>query len=272
LPAGSLAIYNFANNLNSFPVGLVGISFAVAAFPALAGLFAKKQLADFNKTFQKTVSLIIFAILPLAVLFFTLRVEIVRVVLGAGVFDWSATHDTAEVLGIFVLSLIPQALVPFLSRAFYARQNTWAPLGASVAAMILNVILCALLAVRFGVVGLAASFTLCSFVNCLILIFILRRQIGAFGGREILSSFAKVASSSLVMGAVVYFLLPILEKVFDLQRFWGVFLQAFIAGMLGIAVFIVCCRLLKCPEYFTLEASLKKKLFKKIEIDAEIIR
>ena len=36
LAAGSLTIFNFANNLQSFPVGIFGISFAIAAFPLLS--------------------------------------------------------------------------------------------------------------------------------------------------------------------------------------------------------------------------------------------
>ena len=36
LAGGSLAIFNLANNLQSFPIGIFGLSFAVAAFPALS--------------------------------------------------------------------------------------------------------------------------------------------------------------------------------------------------------------------------------------------
>jgi len=36
LASGSLAIFNFANNLQSFPIGIFGISFAIAAFPVLS--------------------------------------------------------------------------------------------------------------------------------------------------------------------------------------------------------------------------------------------
>ena len=36
LSSGSLAVFNFANNLQCFPIGILGISFAIAAFAVLA--------------------------------------------------------------------------------------------------------------------------------------------------------------------------------------------------------------------------------------------
>ena len=41
LEPGSLAIFNFANNLQSVALGVYGISFAIASFPALSGLWAQ---------------------------------------------------------------------------------------------------------------------------------------------------------------------------------------------------------------------------------------
>ena len=37
LVIASLAVYNFANNLQSLPLGLIGVAFAIAAFPTLGG-------------------------------------------------------------------------------------------------------------------------------------------------------------------------------------------------------------------------------------------
>ena len=53
LAAGSIAIFNLANNLQSFPLGIFGISFAIAAFPTLSELADKKR--DFIRVFSTTV-------------------------------------------------------------------------------------------------------------------------------------------------------------------------------------------------------------------------
>ena len=46
LSAGSLTVFNLANNLQSFPIGIFGVSFAIAAFPSLAeAAFNKEKLS-----------------------------------------------------------------------------------------------------------------------------------------------------------------------------------------------------------------------------------
>jgi putative peptidoglycan lipid II flippase len=100
LPSGSLAIFNFANNLQTFPIGIFGISFAVAAFPILSAVShdSRKLIANFSSTVRQ----ILFFIIPATVLIITLRAQIIRVVLGTGLFDWNDTIMTMETLAFFL--------------------------------------------------------------------------------------------------------------------------------------------------------------------------
>ncbi|HMB65422.1 MAG TPA: murein biosynthesis integral membrane protein MurJ, partial [Patescibacteria group bacterium] len=75
LAGGSLAVFNFANNLQYFPVGIFGISFAIAAFPTMSAVaFNKKKLVA---NFSYTARQILFFIVPATVLLLTLRAQIV---------------------------------------------------------------------------------------------------------------------------------------------------------------------------------------------------
>ncbi|MBU2214278.1 murein biosynthesis integral membrane protein MurJ, partial [Patescibacteria group bacterium] len=105
LASGSLAVFTFAQNLQSVPLGLFGISFAIAVFPLLSSLAAKEAKAEFIKTFSVTLRQIIFFVIPLSAFIFVLRAQIVRVVLGSGKFDWEDTILTFQCLGIFAFSL-----------------------------------------------------------------------------------------------------------------------------------------------------------------------
>ncbi|MCB9799000.1 murein biosynthesis integral membrane protein MurJ, partial [Candidatus Nomurabacteria bacterium] len=128
LGTGSVSAFNFANNLQHFPIGLIGISFAVAAFPVFSKLFAEENQEAFISHIVTTVKQILFFILPLTLIFLLLRAQIVRILLGSGAFDWGDTIMTANALAFFSLSLFAQCLVPLLIRAFYAMHNTWIPL------------------------------------------------------------------------------------------------------------------------------------------------
>src|SRR5690606_29082839 len=49
---GSVAVFNFATNLQSFPVGIIGVSFAVASFPFIAELAARGDMKRLREEFS----------------------------------------------------------------------------------------------------------------------------------------------------------------------------------------------------------------------------
>lgn len=120
MTAGSVSVFQFAFNLQSVPLAVIGMSYSVAAFPTLSYLFAKKDQVGFNKQLITALRHIIFWSIPIVALVVVLRAHIVRVLLGSGEFDWSDTRLTAAVLAIFVVSLVAQAILLLLIRAFYA--------------------------------------------------------------------------------------------------------------------------------------------------------
>jgi putative peptidoglycan lipid II flippase len=67
LPAGSLAAFNFANNIQSVPLGVFGVAFSLAAFPVLSGFAAKKKHKDFFYSLSSTSKRILFFVIPLSV-------------------------------------------------------------------------------------------------------------------------------------------------------------------------------------------------------------
>jgi putative peptidoglycan lipid II flippase len=83
LAAGSLSIFNFANNLQSFPLGIFAIPFALAVFPTLSHFSAKDDRENFIASFSQTFRQILFFVIPASVLILVLRAQIVRVVLGS---------------------------------------------------------------------------------------------------------------------------------------------------------------------------------------------
>lgn len=272
LAAGSIAVYNFATNLQSFPVGLIGISFAIAAFPTLSAYFAKNNEKEFKNKLQQTFRLILFAIIPLTVLLLILRIQITRVILGSGQFDWHDTILTADSLGLFSLSLFAQALIPLLARAFYARHNTMVPFVAGLLSAIINVFLSWILIDYFSVLGLALAFSISQIINFIILFVFLRLYLGSLQEIQIIKSFCKVGAASFVMGLVIQALKYPLSQIVNMQKLWGIFLQGFLAGIAGIIVFIILCKIFKCQEFDSIVSGVKRRLFKKVELKSEGIR
>lgn len=128
LAPGSISIFMFAYNLQAVPLTIIGVSYSVAAFPTLARLHAKGEHAEFVRYVETALRHIFFWAIPATVFVIVLRAQLVRVILGAGMFDWGATRLTAAALALFILSLAAQSITMLIARAYYAAGNTKKPL------------------------------------------------------------------------------------------------------------------------------------------------
>jgi len=262
LAAGSLSVFNLAYNLQSFPVGILALSFAIAAFPELSNLAAKKDTAGFKKTFLGAGRQIFFLMIPASILLLMLRAQIVRVILGSGRFNWENTIQTADVLAFFTLSLFAQGLIYLLARAFYAYEDTKTPFWIGLVSVGLNIILSIYLARLWGVVGLTMGFSVSQLLNfCLLWIF-LRHKVGSLGEGKIIFSVFKISVAGVLMALAIQICKVPLAGILNLDTFLGIFGQGAIAGTMGLAVFTLAAYLLKTPELLDLFAVVRRKLWR----------
>ncbi|PIR93192.1 murein biosynthesis integral membrane protein MurJ [Candidatus Falkowbacteria bacterium CG10_big_fil_rev_8_21_14_0_10_43_10] len=259
LAVGSLAIFNLANNLQSFPIGIFGISFAVAAFPTLSSLVDSQQALI--KNFSKVLRQIIFFILPATVFILTLRAQIIRIILGSGHFGWEDTILTMDTLTFFSLSLFAQATIPLLVRIFYVRKNSKTPFVVGLISAAANVFLSFWLAQKMGVAGLALAFSIASIINFALLWLILKVELGDLDEVAILYSTLKISLASVGAGLAVQAMKLIIgnSSIINMHKFWGVFTQAFIAGIFGLLIFILICWVLRSEELYNFVRSVRVK-------------
>ncbi|MBM3261641.1 hypothetical protein FJY93_04475, partial [Candidatus Kaiserbacteria bacterium] len=139
LAPGSIAVFTFAFNLQAVPLTIIGVSYSVAAFPTLAHLFAQGKQSEFVSYIEAALRHIVFWSIPAMVFMIVLRAQIVRVILGAGSFDWNATRLTAAALAIFVIALTAQSITLLIARTYYASGNTKKPLFYGLANILVSV-------------------------------------------------------------------------------------------------------------------------------------
>jgi len=270
LPAGSVAVYNYANNLQGVAVGIIGIPFALSVFPVLSKYAGRGRKDKFVENLSATIRKILFLIIPASILIMLLRAQIVRVVLGTGQFDWAATIATADALAFFALSLFAQSLIPLLARGFYSLENTKTPFVIALVSEIITIIFAFMLYRPMGVAGLALAVSAGAVINMLSLGFSLRKTLGFIDGEKILKALYKISIAGILMGITIQFLKYPLAKVFDQDYFWGIFGQGFLAGMGGLVIYAVICYILRLEEYVDLQDSLKKKFLNIKNLPTEI--
>jgi integral membrane protein MviN len=256
LVAGSLTVFNLANNLQSFPVGIFGVSFAIAAFPALSqNAFNREKL---EATFSATLRQIFFFVIPATVLLITLRAQVIRVVLGAGAFGWQDTILTMNTLAFFSISLFAQASIPLMVRVFYARHDSRTPFYLGVFTVVTDIILCLILSKTMGVIGLALAYSISNILNFLLLWTWLHFSVGNLGINQIIKSTIKFSLAAIGAGITVQLMKGFIVPAIDMTRFSGVFVQLIVAGIAGSIVYLILCYLLGSEELMTFINSLRR--------------
>jgi len=256
---GAVAIYSLAFNLFNVPIGIFGISLAISIFPVLSKSFAIGDKKTFVLQLSKTICRILYLIIPITAIYLALRTQIVRLILGAGVFSWRDTVLTANALGFFSISLLAQSLIPLFSKAFYATHNTLTPVKIAVVSFIVNIIGCLVLGSLMGISGLALAFSLASFVNLILLYYFFHKKALALPNKNIGGSFLRAIGLSLVMLIVVQISKGLFGSLVDMQTFIGVSIQTVIAGTAGLLFYFVVSLLLHFPEVEIITQFLKRK-------------
>lgn len=262
LAAGSLAIFNFAFNLQSVPLGLIGASFSIAVFPVLSAYAARGEKENFVRAFSETFRQILFFVIPISIFTLVLRAQLVRVVLGAGEFDWTDTILTFQCLGIFALSLFAQCAVQLLARAFYALQDTKTPFYIALATESVNILAMFILVGRFQILGLVMAFSIASVAQMFLLLFILRTRFENLDDKNIIKSIVKIGLASFAAGVGIQLAKYGTEFIIDLDTFLGVFTQLAASSVVGLLIFIAICHILKLEEFLRFKNALTRRLFK----------
>lgn len=288
---GLISIFNFALNLQSVPLSIIGVSYSIAAFPTLAKYFTSGERSKFMAEIVTSARHIILWSIPISVLFIVLRAQIVRTILGVGDFSWSNTRLTAACLALFSISVVAQSLILLFVRGYYAMGNTKKPLIIGTISGIFIIVFSYLFIKLFtlstlfqyfiealfrvgGIEGttvlmLPLGYTLAIFINCILLWFYFGKEFVGFTKalrRTIFQSF----SASIIMGAVAYLGLNLFDNVFNLNTVFGIFMQGFLAGILGIVGGIIVLNLLNNQEIKEIWKTLHHKIWKAKPLPADI--
>lgn len=262
LAAGSLGVFNYANNLQSFPLGIFAVSFAIACFPTLSACGDKEHQEKFTDVLLSTTKQILYFVIPLSIFLVVFRAQIVRVILGHGYFDWNATVATIDALQIFCVSLFAQSLIPLFSRAFWAVHDSKTPLVASLLSAAFNVVLAVKLSAIFGLDGLVGAFTISSILNAIILFIFLDKKYLGTVPRSFYITILQISFSGIVAGFVGYRVLYAIEPYLDTHTFLGIMTQGVVAGGLGLACYLFISWMFQIEEFNKFRDTFQKKVFK----------
>ncbi len=291
MSVGSISVFNFAFNLQSVPLTLIGASYSSAVFPTLSRMLFKGNITEFKAKMIASAEHIIFWSMPLTVLFVVLRAQIIRTVLGAGKFDWADTRLTAATLALFTISTIGQSLIVLFVRSFYAEGKTARPLvinaiSASVIVIsgyLLDKAFFAFPAFRYflesllkiqgqtgtSVIVLALAYTIGVTVNTILHWWTYEKVYKGFT-KPVLATLLQTFTASVIMGYAAYLSLRIFAAVFPLTKVWGVFLQGFCSAIIGLVVLVLSLIVVRNQQIVDVWTTLHHKIWKVAVPPAEV--
>jgi putative peptidoglycan lipid II flippase len=179
-----------------------------------------------------------------------------------GEFDFAKAVNSAQALLYYALGLSFVAMTRVLAPAFYALKDTRSPVLTAFAAFLINLGFSLALMGPLKHGGLALATTLSALCNMLLLLYLLRRKIGRFGGWGILLCGLKSLAGALPMAVTAWYVCRFADWSLAGHKAWkGLVLTGAVAC--GVAVYVVCSRMLRSEEALEVMAMIRKRLGRK---------
>jgi putative peptidoglycan lipid II flippase len=145
----------FANRLIELPLGMVGVAMGTVLIPELTRALHGGDKTTIAHAESRALELAAGLALPAMLGLIVLSEPIVRLLFEHGAFTAADSASTAQALIWLALALPAHVLAKTLSPTFFAREDTWTPLLATLKGFVLAIALALLLDHYLGVAGIA---------------------------------------------------------------------------------------------------------------------
>ncbi len=164
LVSGSISYLYYANRVFQLPLALFAIATSTALFPMIARAIKNK---DEDKALQlmRKSAIILFALLGIATLIGIVFNEfIIQLLLQRGEFTLNDSNNTALILTMYLIGLIPFGIAKIFSLWLYAHEKQFIAAKISIKALAWNIVFSLIFILPYEAAGLAFASTLSGFI------------------------------------------------------------------------------------------------------------
>jgi putative peptidoglycan lipid II flippase len=192
----------FANRLIELPLGMVGVAMGTVLIPELTRAVHADDRSAIAHAESRALELAAGLALPAMLGLIALSDPIVRLLFEHGAFTAADTASTAQALVWLALGLPAHVLVKALSPAFFAREDTWTPLLATLKGFVFAIALALLLGHFLGPSGIAIGLAFGAWSTASSLV---RQGAASFGlslDADARRRLPRIVAAALVMGGL----------------------------------------------------------------------
>jgi len=247
----------FANLWYMLPYGVIAVALSTALLTEMSRASAAEEWDNFRDSVRMGLRTTLFLILPLAAVIFTLSTQLAGIY-HAGAFTAQDVASVARLLAMWCVALPFYASYMFIYRVFTARRDLIRFVIIDAVGRVLLVTLYGFFTTGYGLwdgiglLGIPLSDTIIYALLCGVMLFVLHREIGAFGLTHIVIDGAKTLLAACIAIAPPLVLIQggYLGKLLGGQ-IQGPLISLLIIAIFGIfslILFYLVAKLFRVPE------------------------
>lgn len=164
LVSGSISYLYYANRIFQLPLALFAIATSIALFPMIAKAIKNKNEQIALKLMRKSTILLSSVLLISTIIGLTFNKIIVELLFERGSFTSSDTANTALILSMYLIALLPFGIAKIFSLWLYAHEKQFLSAKISIKSLSFNIVFSLILIKPYGAAGLAFASTISGFV------------------------------------------------------------------------------------------------------------
>lgn len=205
--SGDVTSYAVAFMFFQLPHGLLAVSLMTTFQPDLARSYVARDWPGYHSKLLQGLRLLVVVIVPASIGYLCLALLIGRLGPDASLFASGTAAEmlpVADALAGFAPGLIGFSVYLFVLRGFYAAQDTRRPFWINLVENGLNIAVGIALVIPFGLVGLAAAYSVAYLIGAVIAVAVLLRTLPAgFDTRGFVDTLLRCLAAAAAMAAAV---------------------------------------------------------------------
>ncbi|MFL0505734.1 murein biosynthesis integral membrane protein MurJ [Ureibacillus sp. 179-F W5.1 NHS] len=256
LGENAISVVNYASRLTQFPQAILITAVTTVIYPILSRKEAEDDHSSIKSLYSRGLHYLLLLLIPVSIYSFFYGENLIQVIFEYGKFTEKSTAITTPVLQIFVLSMFFLAANTYITRFYYAKGDSMAPVIFSIInVFVVNIAVMYLFAEGSGVSAIAWGTFISSVTNTIMLMIYANFKYSLKLISDKNSNLLKSIASFILIGIVLY----LSSKYFTFDSKWITFI-------IGVFIFVVITVgsyfLLGIKEMKDFLAVIKKKVFK----------
>jgi putative peptidoglycan lipid II flippase len=261
--AAAVSAMGYAGLLVQTPLGILSNVILVPLLPVFSRLAAPGQRDELKTRIRQGLIVTAITMLPISALMIALAVPISRVVYERYAFTEEDSFLTASVLIAYAVGMFVYLGRDVLVRVFYGLGDGNTPFRISVANIVVNVVLDALLVGPYGAVGLVLATVGVNITSMLAMLWVLNRRLQGLPLRQWSVVTLGLTLGSVGTGFAAWGVLRLSQQWLGRSGFGIQLVQIALASGVGLGVFALVALQLRLPEVDLLVTRVRQRVLRR---------